>query len=257
MIKSYLINLDKDQDRLDSFKRQFDGLDLEFQRIRAVDGRQMPKNEYEAFQQARPRKNKKQWLRGQVGCFLSHHKAWKLIAADQDRFGAIFEDDIYISARLKALLANDGWIPSEVDIIRLEAPPNRVKLARSKLVSHEGSHFFRLLSTSWCTGAYLISREAALKVISLAPEHHEPTDFMLFSFDHSVLAPQLNIAQCNPSPCVQDKFQNSRNSQFFSNIETPNAESAKMSFRDLFKLSFTVLNLPYKWLHNYKKVRYL
>jgi glycosyl transferase family 25 len=256
MIKSYLINLTKDTDRLASFRQQFDNLGLEFERISAVDGRETSQNDYEAFQRDRPRNSKKGWLRGQMGCFLSHYKAWELIAQGQDRFGAIFEDDIYVSEGLKGILANDCWITEGIDIIRLEAPPNRVRLTRTKILSHEQRNYFRILSTTWCTGAYLISREAARKAISLEPEHHQPADFILFSFEHSILAPQLNLVQCNPSPCVQDKFQNAIEQRFTSNIEGFGMKSNPHYFRIALMLPVKIINALYKLLFNYRRVKY-
>lgn len=255
MIKSYLINLNKDSDRLDFFREQFERLELSFERIPAVDGRAMTDEEYASFQRARPRDQKKRWLRGQMGCFLSHYQAWEAIASGSDRYGAVFEDDIFVSDGLRRILSDDDWVPQGVDVIRLEPSSNRVRLGR-KLTSVEDRDYYRVLSTSWCAGAYLLSREAARKLVTLAQEHHQPADIMLFSFEDSVLVPTLTIAQCQPAPCIQDKFLNPESHQFSSNIErlrkTPGAGA---EIRPRLTL-MTLLGAIYRRLLNYRRVRY-
>src|SRR6187549_1568147 len=114
MIKSYLINLEQDSERLAFFESNFNRLSIAFERISAVDGRKFPEQQYQDFMKERPRNNKT-WLRGQMGCFLSHYTAWQKIAEGDSRFCAVFEDDIHISDDLKKVLSDDSWIPDEVD----------------------------------------------------------------------------------------------------------------------------------------------
>lgn len=259
MIKSYLINLDKDSDRLDFFRQQFDRLELTFERIPAVDGRLMSDQDYADFQRARPRGHNKRWLRGQMGCFLSHFQAWERIAAGDDRYGAVFEDDIYVSDGLRHVLSDDAWIPTGVDVVRLEPSSNRVRLGR-KLASLDGRDFYSVLSTSWCAGAYLLSREAARRLVALAPAQHQPADIMLFSFDDAMPARDMAIVQCQPAPCIQDKFLNPENHQFASNIERlqkkPGTGGAHGTRPPLTTLVMKALGALYRRLMNYRRVRY-
>lgn len=255
MIKSYLINLDKDSERLGSFKRQFERLNIEFERIPAVDGRQVSEAVYTEFQRARPRNHKKGWLRGQMGCFLSHYAAWQIIANGDEPFGAVFEDDIYISDGLGIVLSSGAWIPEGVDIVRLEPSTNRIRLGQRKVLAREGRDYFQVLSTSWCAGAYLLSRSAARRLIEIRPEQHQPADIMLFSFEDSAVAPDLTILQCQPALCIQDKFLNPENQTFRSNIEGHKRKPGSGTALNHLSIQ-RIAGAIYRLFLNYKRVRY-
>ncbi|MDY6797177.1 MAG: glycosyltransferase family 25 protein [Pseudomonadota bacterium] len=256
MIKSYVINMSKDSDRLQSFKKQFDRLGLEYERIPGVDGHQMPETDYEAFKNARPRDHKKGWMRGQMGCLLSHRLAWEAIANGDQPVCAVFEDDLHISDGLQSLLRTDSWVPAGTDLIRLEPSTNRVRLGKHKLASFEERDFNTVLSTTWCTGAYLITREAAQRLVDVPPERHQPVDVMLYCVEEPVLSPPLNIAQCSPAPCIQDKFLNPDNQRFSSNIEhneikpgTGGVAPSRLSPKSIF-------GAGRRTLLNYQRVKY-
>jgi glycosyl transferase family 25 len=227
MIPSYLINLDQDVQRLSFFASTFKRLGIEFERIQAVDGRLFAETDYQAFMQARPRHDKT-WLRGQMGCFLSHYAAWEKIARGGQRFCAVFEDDIHVSDDLRDILADDRWLPDDVDIIRLETSTNRVRLTPCTLAAPAGRPLFAVHSTSWCAGAYLINRRTAQQLIDLPAKDHEPADVMLYHLTDSVLAAKLKILQFNPAPCTQDKHLATGSINFASNIEDPLSRTAQL-----------------------------
>lgn len=220
MIKAYLINLDRDQERLAFFSANFARLGLAFERVAAVDGRTFSDADYQAFNQARPRPTKP-WYRGQMGCFLSHFEAWRRIAEGEDRVCAVFEDDVHVSDDLPRVLAEDSWLPEGVDIVRLETSPNRVRLARKPFLTCHDRPAYQVRSTSWCAGGYLISRHTAQRLISLPPHQHAPTDFLLFSHADSAIAAQLTTLQFEPALCTQDKYHAGAAMRFSSNIDGP------------------------------------
>lgn len=227
MIPSHLINLDQDVERLAFIAATFRRLGIDFERTPAVDGRLFCEADYQQFMASRPRHGKP-WLRGQMGCFLSHYSVWQEIARSRDRFHAVFEDDIHASDDLKEILADDGWIPDEVDVIRLETSTNRVLLTARPLLSHAGRPMFGVRSTSWCAGAYLINRRTAQQLVGLSAIHHQPADAMLYSFEESIIARALNILQMNPAPCTQDKHLATGNIRFSSNIEAPPSPAERL-----------------------------
>jgi glycosyl transferase family 25 len=220
MIHSYLINLEQDAERLAFFASAFGALGIPFERIPAVDGRLFAEADYQTFMEQRPR-HAKPWLRGQMGCFLSHFSTWEKIAQGDDRFYAVFEDDIHASGDLAEILDDDLWLPDEIDIVRLETSTNRVRLSSSPIRGPNHRRLYAVHSTSWCAGAYLINRRAARQLVALAPELHEPADAMLYNFEDSLLARKFRILQFNPAPCTQDKHLLSGNINFVSNIEIP------------------------------------
>jgi len=230
MIATYLINLDQDVERLAFFASTFKRLGIEFERIQAVDGRLFAEADYQEFMKARPR-HAKPWLRGQMGCFLSHYAAWQKIARGGNRFAAVFEDDIHVSDDLRDILADENWLPDDVDIVRLETSTNRVRLTPSRVAAPAGRALFTVQSTSWCAGAYLINRRTAQQLIALPAKFHEPADVILYHFADSAMAAQLKILQFNPAPCTQDKHLATGSINFTSNIEAPLSRTAKLKSR--------------------------
>lgn len=259
-MKSYLINLDKDTDRLGFFKSNFERLGITFERISAVDGRTFSEPDYQKFMDSRPRDynrvQTKTWLRGQMGCFLSHHSAWKRIAEDSEPFGAVFEDDIHVSDDLKQILQTDSWIPQNVDIIRLETSTNRVRLTPQPILSYKKRNLYGVKSTSWCAGAYILSRKAAQKLVDLSEKYHEPADVILYNFNESVIARKLVILQFNPALCTQDKHLAEGKVQFSSNIEFDNGTQTTLANK-LRKFSPGVVLMGiYRSLCGYRRISF-
>jgi glycosyl transferase, family 25 len=257
MIKSYLINLDKDRDRLEFFSKNFSRLGLTFERVAAIDGRLYSEQEHHAFEIQRPRNYNRQrhkpWLRGQMGCFLSHMEVWRRIAEGKENFCAVFEDDEHISDDLRNLLFDDQWIPPEADVIRLETSTNRVRLSARPILTYLGRSVYKVKSTSWCAGAYLISRDTARALVALDKKYHEPADVILYNFEESVIAPTLNILQFNPALCTQDKHLASGNIQFASNIEAGTGAIPKVAPWKKYSPA-SIANGVYKSLLGYKRI---
>ena len=257
-MKSYLINLDKDTERLAFFKANFDRLNIPFERVSAVDGRLFSEQAYQDFMKERPRDYNrpegKQWLRGQMGCFLSHYSVWQKIAESKHNFAAVFEDDIHISDDLKYILEDDFWIPDHVDVIRLETSTNRVRLDARATLSYAGHPAYQVKSTSWCAGAYIMHRRLAQQLVALPAKYHEPADVMFYNFSESIVARELTILQFNPAFCTQDKHLANSSNQFASNIEFDPAPAPGHKFK---KLSPALISQAiYKSLSGYKRISF-
>ncbi len=254
MIKSYLINLDKDSERLNFITANFKKLGIEFERIAAIDGQTFSEQAFQEFLKVRPRNNKS-WMRGQMGCFLSHYAAWEKVSQGNERFYAVFEDDIHISDDLKKILNDDSWIPDDIDIIRLETSTNRVRLTSQPLLTHAKRKIFGVKSTSWCAGGYLINRRTAQQLVNLPAQYHEPSDVILYNFDDSIIAKELNILQFHPALCTQDKHLATGNLKFSSNIEL---SAPKKASRLILKLRqanpISVIGGLYRSLRGYKRI---
>ncbi len=235
MIKSYVINLDRNPERLAHIDKRLHKLGMPYERIAAVDGKSVPHEEFERFAKARPMKGtgdsystgQRVWTPSSMGCFLSHYEAWRRIAESTDDYGAVFEDDIHISRAIVPLLANDLWIPDECEIIKLEPSYNRIKTASKPAVKIAGRDVVRIIPSMhdhcWpvCAGGLIIKRKTAQKLIA-TPEHLQSiADVFLFAFNESEVARGLNLYQVNPAVCVQDKFlyEDQNKSTFKSNIE--------------------------------------
>lgn len=257
-MKTYVINLDQDTARLAFLTASFNKLGIEFERVSAVDGRKFSDEAFQDFVRLRPRHRQKSehknWLRGQMGCFLSHYHAWQKIAAGDERFGTVFEDDLHVSDELQKILADDSWIPDDVDLIRLDTSTNRVRLSSTPDLTHLGRTVYGVKSTSWCTGGYIIHRRTAQALIDLEPSAHEPSDVLLYNFEHSSVAKNFRILQFQPALCTQDKHLASGKNQFASNIEFPDNQPSAWQ-QKLSKVTPSALvKALYRSLCGYKRI---
>ena len=74
-MKYYLINLDRAADRLAFMTQQFNEHNIKFERIEAVDGRLLTKEEIEAKCDMDSVNSSPQWLTpGMLACCMSHSK---------------------------------------------------------------------------------------------------------------------------------------------------------------------------------------
>src|SRR5436853_557536 len=119
-MKAYVINLDRSADRLAHMHDALGAIGLAFERIPAADGATLGADLVEDFRRNRIVAKPDGWLPGEVGCFLSHLDAWQRIAAGEDSWAAVFEDDIHLSPDLRPLLDSPDWIPPDADIVRVE-----------------------------------------------------------------------------------------------------------------------------------------
>jgi len=199
-VKCYLINLERSQDRLAYMASQFNRMGLEFERVEAVNGRVMPEQELASFNTF-----SKNWpdplSPAEIGCFLSHRKCLEIIATGIDAYAVIFEDDIKLSSGAAQLLPSDKWIPKDADIIKIDAYGHEVLISRS--VASEGPYAVaRLRSRHLLTGGYVVSRDAARKLLPLMQKAPAPIDHFLFDPNDGPFD-ELNIYQITPAICRQ------------------------------------------------------
>ena len=174
---------------------------VRFERIAGVDGTALSARTLDGFRRARPAT---EWLPGEIGCFLSHHEAWRRIASGEDDWAAVFEDDISVSPELGRLLAATDWIPGDADVIRLEA--NRaMRLSGGRAIpSVPRRRLFLARSGTSGAAGYLLSRRAAAELIEAPPALHTAADLFLFKPKLSPVAKTLRRYQVVPALCVQD-----------------------------------------------------
>jgi glycosyl transferase family 25 len=235
MIKAYVINMDRNPERLRSMKDQFDRLGIPFERFPALDARQISDEQFYEFVSRRPMKNSgdslsgggREWSKPKMGCFLSHNRLWLTASKSTERFTAIFEDDLHVSSSLKHLLQSDTWIPRDCGWVRLEPSYNRIKMASRVWTTIAGRRLFRVIPSGYehgwplCTGGYIISRDTARQLLETPESFHTFTDVFVFNKLESPVAENIQVGQLDPAPCIQDKFlhRERRNIVFESEID--------------------------------------
>ncbi|MBN7778899.1 glycosyltransferase family 25 protein [Nitratireductor aquimarinus] len=191
-MKTYLINLDRSPERLEFMRSQLAALDVRFQRIAAVDGRSLNADAYPTSR-IRP---------SELGCYLSHMTAWRMLCEGTDEFAMVLEDDVRLSTSLALITRSTDWIPDDVDLVKLETSTRRIAIGRQGHPAPGERTVHRLLKRDICTGGYIIRRR-------LAEQFIRESDFSLpvdvFMFDK--LSVQKNrIFQMNPAVVIQEHY---------------------------------------------------
>jgi len=199
-MKLYVINLETSQERLQRMHAIFAARGLSFTRIDAVDARCLPQalhskiNEMNLWSQ--------EMTYGEVACFLSHKRALEQLIADGAPYGIIFEDDILLGVGATKILSSADWVPDEAEIVKLETSGKKVQLGPPQHVAIKGFSLAYIKNTHIMAAAYLISRQAALRLVSLMEEASAPFDHFLFNFSLGI-APHFILFQIDPAPVIQ------------------------------------------------------
>lgn len=163
-IKTYVINLPKDQDRRESILREtslFSTLDVEI--VEAVYGKELTNQERENLFDSKKYSQYygRSVLPGEIGCTLSHRKCYEYLLNAEKSFVLILEDDAHF---LSDSLKSDFGTAVE-DIMNTDKPLVLLLQANASYIGKEKSFCkdYKLYQVykSTCTTGYLINKNAA------------------------------------------------------------------------------------------------
>lgn len=201
-MKNLVINLDRSPERLAHCHEQFGRLNLEFERVAAVDARSLPQSELDKIGLH------KDWPKpsnSEFACFMSHRKCWEILVAGTDDYVAIFEDDIILSDSAVDFLKNSDWLSGNIELVHLETFKMKVYFKRRGSIPVNNRKLFRMLSFHAGAGGYIISRNLAEKFVRLTADYMPaPVDHFLFDPDCEISA-NNNIYQLVPAICAQEQ----------------------------------------------------
>ena len=202
-MRTYLINLTRRADRLAAMTRQAGGFDLE--RVEAVDARTTEPAALDRW--FVPGGPLGEIPKGDKACLLSHRLAWQQFLATSDRHAVFLEDDVRLSPGAPALLADDGWIPAEAAVVKLEhyGPQGQRVLLRGLRPVQSGFQVGRMLSRHTGAAAYVLSRAAA-EMLLREMRFDLPVDHLLFNPNNSKLFAALSPWQLVPAIARQQEF---------------------------------------------------
>lgn len=168
-MKVFVVNLDRDKERMAFIDAQLRRLGVEYERIGAVDARAMSNKDL------RTAVNGFRWwcamgrsiAMAEVGCALSHYSIYRQMIAEGEKMACILEDDIEIDAGFKAALS---FVESAMD----PESPQVVLLSKHRYETHENlgnvvrtRGKMELIAGRWgiFTDAYCITANAAKNVL--------------------------------------------------------------------------------------------
>lgn len=162
-IRTYVINLDRADERLASMTNSLADVGLQFERISAVDGNELKLPLPEFDERGYRIIHGRQPNAREIGCYLSHVDCARRLLASECEFALILEDDLQLDADFREILvaairARRCW-----DLLRLSSVSSGRKFGFAKL--YNGRELAIALTREKGSGAYLINRRAAHWVV--------------------------------------------------------------------------------------------
>ncbi len=194
----YVINREKDVDRLGRFQKSCAKWGVEFERVEAINCAD-PEFNFAPYdsQIAETFYGKTDFLRGAVGCFLSHAKAWELFINSGKPFALICEDDARFISSLPPRMMDFGF-PANFDLAFCNQRMGSGSLDSPITILDNGFAFEsafvaaqKIISdgrkmNSVGTDGYFVSREGARKLLEIFSRRKISMEVDWFIFFHSL-----------------------------------------------------------------------
>jgi len=192
--KVYVINLDKDKERLETVTTQLNSEKIEFERFPAIKGSTIEKD-------ARLTEFCNVFCtEGVKGCALSHRNIWENLVKSEYQAVCIFEDDVILNEDFNNhLQLLWGSIPNDYDIVYLGnhfycGDTSKYNQFTTKLFNVKNSEYSTgVLKVAGCGGfhGYIISKKGARKLIESKTNFHIDIDIMQQSLEAYAFHPVL------------------------------------------------------------------
>jgi glycosyl transferase family 25 len=175
---SLLINMDGANERLAHFDGQARQAGVVYDRVSAVDGRAFTSQDLAVYQDPRAIYP---LSAAEIGCALSHRKAWQKIFDTKASWGVVFEDDACLQPQTGILIASLPDIHASPTIVKLEATNGEAVALGPKVEVFSQRAFYRLRGLSIGTAGYAINRAACANLLAQRSQYAVPMDLYLFS----------------------------------------------------------------------------
>jgi len=160
-METFLINLKYRQDRLIKFDIQAKREGINYERIEAVNGKEINRKDYWITKKYDDRRSLKS---GEIGVYLSHYKCFEKC---KQNLALIFEDDaklcLNFKDKLNILMEN---APSDWDIVLLGTSSLWKKKYRLKCpITYEDEYFYKVSGDIYGLQGWVINRKAIDELI--------------------------------------------------------------------------------------------
>lgn len=176
----WLINLPRADERREKMVTQMQRLDLPFKLFSGVDGKVREEELLASVDKAAFKRNMgRAILIGGIGCYHSHLEVWREFLETGAPVALILEDDVvfhddFLPALRLALKASTHWDILKLNRIRAKLPVTQGRVGSYRLNAYIGP--------KTGTGAYLIKRETAAKLLPLMLPITRATDHEINRF---------------------------------------------------------------------------
>jgi glycosyl transferase family 25 len=173
----YLINLDRAPARRVTMERQLNALGMSFERIQAVDGKDLSEVERAAYSHlpGQGQQYHRPLSPGEIGCYASHLKIWQRMVEQQLPVALVLEDDMTLAPELPRVMAQALALPLVAwDMIKLKG--RAIEKVHQSWSLAEGGTLIRHRRVPSGTGAYLLTLGGAIKLTQVRQRFSRPVD---------------------------------------------------------------------------------
>jgi glycosyl transferase family 25 len=175
--KICLINLERSTDRLAACASQLDSYGLPFDRVEAVNGDTLDVSTINNLYNFSDSSYHKHMTRGELGCYLSHVRAWRAIVDEQLDYAVILEDDILLQDGIQRGLEAITNIQQPWDLIKLAESPVKRKAVHQIPVDDFSLITYNKVPSRTC--AQVVSFSGAKKLLARSININRPIDIEL------------------------------------------------------------------------------
>ncbi|MGD0562112.1 MAG: glycosyltransferase family 25 protein [Roseiarcus sp.] len=201
-MRVFVINLDRCPERMTRLAGLLGALGVPFERIAAVDGREL-----DPIPSAKAFNGRYVMTRSELACVLSHRMAWFRFMASADEYCLVLEDDVHLGKDFGAIARGDiGLEAAAFDLIKIETRSHKIWVDRFDARTVGGQRrIARLHSAHLGAAAYIISRAGAEKVLPATESGARAVDEILFG-GHGIVPAGLRSYQMIPALAIQDEL---------------------------------------------------
>lgn len=200
-LHTWVINLDRDRERLQRVAQQLEPTGLAWTRLSAVYGRDLPAAEQDRLLDRatyRHRHGMEPAL-GELGCYLSHVAVFRALLASPHSAALVLEDDVLLTPALVPVLQGLMRHAGRWDMVKLSQVHSGTPQAYLDVAP--GHRLAVMLSRCTGSSAYLVNRRAAQAYVDGLLPMKLPYDHV---FDQGWTF-GLKVRMVTPTPCIHDE----------------------------------------------------
>jgi GR25 family glycosyltransferase involved in LPS biosynthesis len=168
----YLINMDKDADRLEKVTKECDNVGIKFERFPGVKISDLSQNILDKYI---PEQTQKYGTNGMIGCGLSHLFVWQDAVQNNYKNILVLEDDVFFTDDFNEYLINVmEEVPDDYDILYLGYRDTNCNPPKDSSLNYIYKPNFPLL-----LHAYIVSNKGLKKLLNLITKVDEHIDWLI------------------------------------------------------------------------------
>lgn len=191
-MKTYIINLERSPERREHIVREAEKHGLDYELIKAVDGKLLTEDEIERLCDTKPEladeRMPRSLSRPIFGCALSHLSVYRKIINDDVDAALVLEDDAVLPDGFSQLLQSIEQNIGKSEVVSLcywTLPQSDMKLSRLNAANLTGEYKLMYpMKLPLGAGSYVITRDAARTLSKIILPVRVEADHWWYFFDH-------------------------------------------------------------------------